>query len=106
MANKCNIFCVIVRIRIKLIIVNAFCKRWEIHLAIQHGCMLNVDSVFDAENIVRAAHQLKKTARVLIRVNPQLERTPVHQYLATALKDSKFGVPLEQFDNVVALKSR
>lgn len=69
-------------------------------MAIGRGCMLNVDSFFDAENIVRAAYQLKKTARVLIRVNPQLERTAVHQYLATALKDSKFGVPLDQFDKV------
>ena len=65
--------------------------------------MLNVDSLFDAENIINAAHQLKKTARVLVRVNPQLERssTPVHHYLATALKDSKFGVPLDQFDKVI-----
>jgi diaminopimelate decarboxylase len=64
--------------------------------------MLNVDSFFDAENIISVARQLQKTARVLIRVNPGLEEssTPVHSYLSTALKNSKFGIPLHQFDQV------
>ena len=97
-ANKCIKF--FKNIRIRKVNGQYIFLRWEIHLAIGRGCMLNVDSFFDAENIVRAAYQLKKTARVLIRVNPQLERTAVHQYLATALKDSKFGVPLDQFDKV------
>lgn len=78
--------------------------RWEIELAVRNGCMLNVDSIFDAENIVSAAGRLQMKTRVLIRVNPELDRssTPVHQYLATALKDSKFGVSLNQLDKVNA----
>ncbi len=77
-------------------------ERWEIRLALKNGCMLNVDSYFDAENIISVARQLQKTARVLIRVNPGLEQssTPVHSYLSTALKNSKFGIPLHQFDQV------
>ena len=68
--------------------------------------MLNVDSLFDAENIISVAMLLKKTARVLIRVNPGLEQssTPVHSYLSTALKNSKFGIPLYQFDQVFSNK--
>jgi len=49
---------------------------------------------------------LRKTARVLIRINPELEgyssaSSPAHHYLATALKDSKFGVPIPQLDEVI-----
>lgn len=71
-------------------------------MALKNGCMLNVDSFFDAENIISVARQLQKTARVLIRFNPGLEQssTPVHSYLSTALKNSKFGIPLHQFDQV------
>ena len=65
--------------------------------------MLNIDSLFDAENIVESSRRLKKTARVLLRINPGLEHssTPVHKYLATALKDSKFGIPLDQLEAVI-----
>lgn len=79
---------------------------WEIRLALKNGCMLNVDSLFDAENIISVARELQKPARVLIRVNPGLEQssTPVHSYLSTALKNSKFGIPLHQFDQVLKSK--
>ena len=65
-----------------------------------------MDSIFDAENIVNSARKLRKTARVLIRINPELEgyssaSSPAHHYLATALKDSKFGVPIHQLDEVI-----
>lgn len=80
-----------------------FLLRWEIELAVKNECMLNVDSLFDAENIVSVTGQLQKKVRVLIRVNPELDHssTPVHHYLATALKDSKFGVSLDLLDKVL-----
>ncbi|XP_046458994.1 diaminopimelate decarboxylase-like [Daphnia pulex] len=90
----------------EMILLNGNGKEmWEIRLALKNGCMLNVDSYFDAENIISVARQLQKTARVLIRVNPGLEQssTPVHSYLSTALKNSKFGIPLHQFDQVLEL---
>ncbi|XP_046638121.1 diaminopimelate decarboxylase-like [Daphnia pulicaria] len=90
----------------EMILLNGNGKQmWEIRLALKNGCMLNVDSYFDAENIISVARQLQKTARVLIRVNPGLEQssTPVHSYLSTALKNSKFGIPLHQFDQVLEL---
>lgn len=65
--------------------------------------MLNLDSLFDVENIISVVRNSQKPARVLIRVNPGLEQsnTPVHSYLATALKNSKFGVPLNLLDKVL-----
>ena len=64
--------------------------------------MLNIDSLFDAENIIQVIRKHQKPVRVLIRVNPGLEasQTSVHSYLSTALKNSKFGIPLDQLDEV------
>lgn len=90
----------------EMILLNGNGKQiWEIKLALKNGCMLNVDSLFDAENIISVARELQKPARVLIRVNPGLEQssTPVHSYLSTALKNSKFGIPLHQFDQILEL---
>lgn len=70
--------------------------------------MLNLDSLFDAENIISVVRRLQKPAKVLIRVNPGLEysNTPVHSYLATALKNSKFGVSLNQLDKVLNISTQ
>lgn len=65
--------------------------------------MLNVDSLFDAENIISVAKKLQLETKVLLRVNPEFEWSSSmvhHQYLATSLKDSKFGIPSKQLDSV------
>lgn len=69
--------------------------------------MLNIDSEFDAENIISVVRTLQKPVRAFLRVNPGLEQsnTPVHSYLSTALKNSKFGIPLNQLDKVTLVKS-
>ena len=91
-------------------------QTWELELAIDNGCFLNVDSGFDAENICRLADlkqkivQVDKNAwttfflgwtqmfrylhfpkKVLVRLNPSLP-VSVHPYLATGAEESKFGV--------------
>ena len=40
---------------------------WELELAIDNGCFLNVDSGFDAENICRIANRRQKIVQVNIR---------------------------------------
>ena len=75
--------------------------RWEIDYAINNGCFLNIDSLFDAVRISTAAKCLQIETNVLIRVNPSLG-TKVHPYNSTALSDSKFGVELAQMDKVSA----
>ena len=32
-------------------------KKWEIVLAVENDCMINIDSVFDAENVVKVAKE-------------------------------------------------
>lgn len=46
---------------------------WELRLAVEEGVLVNVDSEFDLENIAAAASAVGKPARVLIRINPDVD---------------------------------
>lgn len=46
---------------------------WELRLAIQEGVLVNVDSEFDLQNIAAAAEAVGKPARILIRINPDVD---------------------------------
>lgn len=63
----------------------------ELRLAIEKGVLINVDSEFDLENIAAAAKAVNKSARVLIRINPDVD-PQVHAYVSTGLANSKFGI--------------
>ena len=63
----------------------------ELRLAIEKGSLINVDSEFDLENIAEAAKAVDKTARILIRINPDVD-PQVHAYVSTGLANSKFGI--------------
>ncbi|CAL5229769.1 g13155 [Coccomyxa viridis] len=63
----------------------------ELRLAIEKGALINVDSEFDLENIAEAAKAVDKAARVLIRINPDVD-PQVHAYVSTGLANSKFGI--------------
>jgi len=63
----------------------------ELRLAIEKGALINVDSEFDLENIAAAAKAVDRTARVLIRINPDVD-PQVHAYVSTGLANSKFGI--------------
>ena len=39
----------------------------------QHNVLINIDSEFDLENIVAAAQRVGQPARVLIRINPDVD---------------------------------
>ena len=39
---------------------------WEIELAVENNCFLNVDSKFDAENICRVAEQKDRVVQVVL----------------------------------------
>lgn len=68
----------------------------DIDFAIKCGVdMLNVESESELERIAARAQLLGQRARIAVRVNPDVDpRT--HPYIATGLKESKFGVPREQ----------
>lgn len=64
----------------------------EIHFALQQGILqINVESEQELLNIQRIAQFLDIKAPVAIRVNPDVD-PKTHPYIATGLKQSKFGV--------------
>lgn len=82
----------------------------ELRLAIEKGALINVDSEFDLENIAAAAKAVDRTARILIRINPNVD-PQVHAYVSTGLANSKFGIrnshlqvssPLADMDHIRA----
>lgn len=63
----------------------------ELELAVDNGVLVNCDSEFDLANIQAAAAKVGKKARVLIRINPDVD-PQVHAYVSTGLAGSKFGI--------------
>jgi diaminopimelate decarboxylase len=75
----------------------------EIQEAIRAGVgSINVESSNELETLIDAAREVGKTARVGIRVNPDVA-TETHPYTKTGEKTAKFGVP---FDEVVEVARR
>ena len=58
------------------------------------GCF-NVESASELERLMARAALLGERARVSVRVNPDVDAA-THPYIATGLKESKFGVPPAQ----------
>jgi diaminopimelate decarboxylase len=68
----------------------------EIELALRHDIFcFNVESASELRRISRIAAGMGRTARVSLRVNPDVDpRT--HPYISTGLKENKFGVAFEE----------
>lgn len=63
----------------------------ELNLALEYGIlMFNVDSDEEIMLLNAAAAELKKKARISLRVNPNID-PKTHPHIATGLKESKFG---------------
>ncbi len=68
----------------------------EIAQALKAGVlMFNVESAEELEQIERVASAMDKKARVALRVNPDVDPA-THPYIATGLREAKFGIPIEQ----------
>jgi diaminopimelate decarboxylase len=55
--------------------------------------MFNVESVQELESIGNIAAQMNKTARISIRINPDVD-PKTHPYISTGLKENKFGLDM------------
>lgn len=55
----------------------------------------NLESAAELEVLAGVAAQLGKTARVSVRVNPDVDAN-THPYISTGLKENKFGVTMEE----------
>ncbi len=68
----------------------------EIRLALKAGIlMFNIESSQELEAISRLARKLGMTARVALRINPDID-PKTHPYISTGLKKNKFGINIEQ----------
>ena len=68
----------------------------EITFALDEGILsFNVESEAEMERISSIAAAAGKTARVSVRVNPDVD-AGTHPYISTGLKSNKFGVPVER----------
>ena len=66
----------------------------EMRTALQAGIhCFNVESAAELERLSAVAAALGKTAPVSLRVNPDVD-PGTHPYIATGLKESKFGIPI------------
>lgn len=65
----------------------------DMALAAEIGCF-NVESGEELRMIAERAQALGKEAKIAVRVNPDVD-AQTHPYIATGLRDSKFGVALE-----------
>ena len=75
----------------KRIVFNGNYKtRRELELAIANDVLINVDNFQELEAVDRIASHMDKRVRVGFRVNPDV-RAPTHPYIATGLRESKFG---------------
>jgi diaminopimelate decarboxylase len=57
--------------------------------------MFNVESGEELLALDQAAKEMHAKARIALRVNPNID-PKTHAYISTGLKESKFGIPIEQ----------
>ncbi|SPE45036.1 Diaminopimelate decarboxylase [Candidatus Sulfotelmatobacter sp. SbA7] len=55
--------------------------------------LFNVESESELSALAKCAGRLKKTARIALRVNPDVS-AETHPYISTGLREHKFGVPI------------
>lgn len=76
-------------------------KAEEIGQAIDAGIRaLHVESEMELEAISRLARERRQTARIGVRVNPNIS-TETHAYISTGLHGHKFGVPRERAQTIL-----
>jgi len=68
----------------------------EIEFALSSGVFsINVESSQELQVVSRIAYRLGTTARVTIRINPDIDAQS-HPYITTGLKQNKFGIPADE----------
>lgn len=71
-------------------------KPGEMARALQLGiACFNLESAAELEVLARVAAEQGKTARVSVRVNPDVD-AQTHPYISTGLRENKFGVTMEE----------
>lgn len=71
----------------------------ELNLALETGCTLVVDSLYELQQVSALATP-ERPARLLLRVNPGID-VHTHEYIRTGQTDSKFGIGRWQLPEVL-----
>lgn len=75
-------------------------QRDEIQFALDKGIYcFNVESIAELELINQVASQNNLSAPIALRINPDID-SKGHPYIATGLKEGKFGIPFDDALNV------
>ncbi|XP_025105184.1 diaminopimelate decarboxylase 1, chloroplastic-like [Pomacea canaliculata] len=77
---------------------------WEVTEAVKEGVLLNVDSEFDLQQLLKVCQELGLKARVLLRLNLDIDPM-VHQYVSTGKVGSKFGLDAIALNRVLHILS-
>ncbi|MCW5201405.1 diaminopimelate decarboxylase [Desulfobulbus sp. US4] len=80
----------------KIIYSGAGKTRTEIREALEAGIlMFNVESPQELDRIQEIAAEMKITARIAFRINPDVD-PKTHAYISTGLAKNKFGIPVDE----------
>ena len=73
----------------------------EINYAIDNNIYcFNVESVPELESINEIAKNKKKIVNIAFRINPNID-AHTHKYITTGVNDNKFGIYLQDIDNII-----
>lgn len=67
----------------------------ELGMALEAGVIINIDSLHELERLKRICESEQKKAKISFRVNPDIS-PETHPHLATGLKESKFGIQMNE----------
>ena len=74
---------------------------WEIDLGLDNNiACFNIESAAELDVIQEIAQIKGKTARVALRVNPNVD-AHTHHYITTGLAENKFGISLDMLESVI-----
>lgn len=81
-------------------------QRGEMRRALEAGVYcFNVESVSELERLQQVAAELGVQASISLRVNPDVD-AGTHPYISTGLKENKFGIPIEDAEEVYLQAAR
>lgn len=64
-----------------------------------------IDNLMEIEDVIQIAEMKQKNIKILLRINPGIE-AHTHEYIITANPDSKFGINIDEKEEIAELISR
>jgi len=75
----------------------------EINIGLDNDIFtFNVESVAELEIINQLAKEKNKTARIALRINPNVDAN-THQYITTGMEENKFGINMWELEGIIKL---